>query len=89
MTRESIIRKFLQVGAHIGESADAKSALRRDYLLNLEKVMRSRYETLFAIRQCFRHKQRFCVIEEDKKGLPLSNKVSNIIKAYKTIKVRP
>ena len=87
MARSDIIRKFIRAGVHLGESVTSESAFRRDYLQSLEQVARSRYETLYAIRQCFRRRQPFCVVEEDKKDAALSKRTANIILAYKTIKV--
>lgn len=89
MGRASVIRKFVRAGAHIGYSVHPQAATMRDYLLNLEQVVKSRYETLFAIRECFRKGLPFCVIEEGKRDLVLSKKTANILSAYKTIKVRP
>ena len=89
MPRTDVIRKFIRAGIHLGYSVDAESAVRRDYLQNLERIVRSRYDTLYAIRECFRRRQPFCVIEESRRDLVLSKKVANMISAYKTIKVRP
>ena len=89
MPRADVIRKFIRSGIHLGYSVESESAVRRDYLQNLEQIARSRYETLYAIRECFRQRQPFCVIEESKRDLVLSKKVANMISAYKTIKVRP
>lgn len=88
MGREDVIRKLLKAGAHLGYTA-SEASLKRDYLQDLERIARARYETLFAVRQCFRRRQPFCVVEEGKKDMALSKRVADIIRAYKTIKVRP